>query len=222
MQNRSRVSSDSEAIQPDCVFCQQRDIATSILEETPNFRIVADHAPLVEGHILIIPKRHYACYGAVPAEFDAELFALKHEVKQFFEQFYAPIIYWEHGIFHQTVFHAHLHCFPFGNIRYNLTEGLHGEIVHTQEDIRTWYATQGEYFYLEEQQHSLLFAPQTDTYFRVLKEVLKPGVIARNGNANWRTPQQRQEAGVPLIASTKAKWKQFQQREVSHANEASA
>ncbi len=113
MQNRSNVSLDVEVNGTNCAFCQRGEIS-HVLKETPNFRLAADHAPLVEGHLLVIPKQHYTCYGDVPAEFDAELTTLKQEVQAFFARYYAPAVFWEHGVFRQTVFHAHLHCFPFG------------------------------------------------------------------------------------------------------------
>src|SRR6266571_3299737 len=148
MQNGSyHVSLDAEISRADCAFCQRSDIAANVLKETSTFLVVADHAPLVEGHILIIPKQHYTCYGAVPAELDTELATLKQEVEQFFVRFYAPIVFWEHGVFRQTVFHAHLHCFPFGGTEYDPTESLHSLEVHAQDDIRKWYATHGQYFY---------------------------------------------------------------------------
>src|SRR5947209_18147100 len=106
MRNGSHASWDAEVDRANCAFCQRSDFAANILKETPTFLVVADHAPLVEGHILIIPRQHYACYGAVPAELDAELDVLKQQVQQFFAQFYAPTVFWEHGVFRQTVFHA--------------------------------------------------------------------------------------------------------------------
>jgi diadenosine tetraphosphate (Ap4A) HIT family hydrolase len=212
MHNGSRASLDTEASHNDCAFCQQSTIAEYILKETLTFRVVADHAPLVEGHLLIIPKQHYACYGAVPAALDTELFALKREVQEFFDHFYAPVVYWEHGIFHQTVFHAHLHCFPFGETHYQLSEGLHDRIVHTQADIREWYTTKGQYFYLEDRHNAVLFAPHMDTYRHIIQEVLWSGVVSRIGNIGWRSPLQRQEEGVALIASLKEKWALFQQQ----------
>jgi len=83
MQNGSGFSVDAELFDPDCAFCNHDEI-THILKETPRFLLAADYAPLVEGHILIIPKSHYTCYGDVPGELDAELFALKAEVQHFF------------------------------------------------------------------------------------------------------------------------------------------
>jgi len=88
MQNGSSFSVDAAAYNPGCSFCNHNEI-THILKETPRFLLAADYAPLVEGHILIIPKSHYTCYGDVPGELDAELFALKAEVQHFFTRFSA-------------------------------------------------------------------------------------------------------------------------------------
>jgi diadenosine tetraphosphate (Ap4A) HIT family hydrolase len=199
-------------MQSDCVFCQRDGIARYILKETASFRLIADHAPLVAGHLLIAPKAHCSCYGDVPAALDEELLALKHEVEQFLARFYAPPIFWEHGIFRQTVFHAHLHCFPFDEIEYSPSEGLHARVVEEQEDIRAWHAAHGQYFYLEDRQHALIFSPEMERYLQIVQKVLWPGAVSRNGSSRWRSPQQRQEEGEPLIQATMANWSTFQQR----------
>jgi diadenosine tetraphosphate (Ap4A) HIT family hydrolase len=223
MYNGSRASLDTETTKTDCTFCQRHEIAPYILKETARFRIVADHAPLVEGHLLIMPRHHYACYGAVPAGLDKELLMLKGEVQDFLAQFYAPVIFWEHGIFRQTVFHAHLHCFPFGDITYDLSKELHEEVIQSQHDIRAWYTTRGHYFFLQDGHHALLFPPQMDTYVHIIQEVLWSGASARNGHTSWRSPQQRYEEGRAQIVSMIAKWRVFQEQQgVPHADEASA
>ncbi len=191
MQIGSNVSFDGESNGTDCAFCNYTEIS-HILKETPNFLLAADHAPLVEGHILIIPKQHFACYGAVPAEFDAEL---------------------EHGIFRQTVFHAHLHCFPFGTTGYDLDEQLHNLVVTSQEDIRKWYAAHGPYFYMEDAISALLFAPEMERYLGIVRNLFLRGIASRGGKIEWRSPQQRYEEGASLIETMIEKWRSFQQQE---------
>ena len=222
MQNGSYASLDTEAYDSNCTFCLRSDFAMNILKETDAFFIVADHAPLVEGHILIIPKRHYACFGAIPAELDTDLAILKQEVRQFFDRYYVPVIFWEHGIFRQTVFHAHLHCFPFGETTYDLTKPLHTLVVHSQDDIRAWYASRGHYFYMEDTTKSLLFAPDTDRYLQVIKDVLWHGVSSRSQQTRWRSQQERHEKGAPLIEATRDKWHEYQRPGAAYADEASA
>ena len=221
MLNGSNVSLDTESDGTDCVFCQRTEISY-ILKETPNFLLAADHAPLVEGHILIIPKQHYACYGDVPVGLDAELCALKREVQQFFTYSYAPVVFWEHGIFKQTVFHAHLHCFPWGASGYDLDEELHNIIVSSQEDIRQWYITHGHYFYMEDTNIALLFAPEMDRYLGIIKNVFLRGIVSRGGKVEWRSPQQRYVEGATLIKAMIDKWRSFQEQGADHVNKSSA
>ena len=156
MQHGTQTPLESATQRPNCTFCQRSEVA-DVLKETPHFLLAADHAPLVEGHLLVIPKDHYACYGDAPTTLDEELFAIKDELRQFYTQHYAPVVFWEHGVFRQTVFHAHLHCFPWGNLSYDLESNVHNAIVTAQEDIRSWYHAQGHYFYLEDEEIALLF-----------------------------------------------------------------
>ena len=204
-------SADAPTTYSDCAFCQLNSIATYILKETTNFRVVADHAPLVEGHLLIIPRQHYACYGAVPAELDDELLGLKQEVRLFFTQYYASPVYWEHGIFRQTVFHAHLHCFPFGDLGYVPDPKRQWQRIHSQADIRDWYSKNGQYFYMEDSKQALLFPANMDDYIYIIRDVLGAGVAARNRQGP-RSSQQRQREGKPLIESLTRKWQIFQKQ----------
>lgn len=215
------MSLNRESSSINCSFCQRSEIS-HILKETPNFLLAADHAPLVEGHILIIPKHHYACYGELPAKLDDELLALKCEVQRFFTQFYAPVVFWEHGIFKQTVFHAHLHCFPWETSGYDLTEQLHSLVVSSQEDIRQWYSSHGPYFYMEDASTALLFTPEMDRYLGIVKNVFLRGIISRGGRAEWRSPQQRHAEGAPLIKAVIDKWRSFQRQGADYVNESSA
>jgi diadenosine tetraphosphate (Ap4A) HIT family hydrolase len=193
----------------DCPFCTRKSIPC-ILKETPHFLLATDHAPVVEGHLLIIPKEHYACYGEVPAALDEALYEQKREVQHFFARYYRPAIFFEHGIFRQTVYHAHLHCFPFGSVAYDLGRGLHEQVVSSQDDIRAWYATRGHYFYLEDDQRALLFVPDMDRYLSVFREVLWQEVAARTNQSQWLSAKERYNAGGPLIAATVEKWQAFQ------------
>jgi diadenosine tetraphosphate (Ap4A) HIT family hydrolase len=211
MQHANQSLSQPLLTQNDCAFCE-RDKITDTLKETAHFLLAADYAPLVEGHLLVIPKQHYACYGDVPASLEAELLAIKTELRQFYAQFYDSVVFWEHGVFRQTVFHAHLHCFPWGNIAYDLASNVHSMVVTEQEDIRAWYRTQGHYFYLEDSQVALLFLPEMTRYMRIIQQVFQKKQAARDGSARMRSPQQRHAEGRPMIEATIARWKKFQQQ----------
>jgi diadenosine tetraphosphate (Ap4A) HIT family hydrolase len=206
-------------LQATCAFCRRDSFAANILRASTHFLLVADYAPLVEGHLLIIPRRHYACYGAMPAALDGELYALKQEVQHFFNTYYAASVYWEHGVFRQTVFHAHLHCFPFGNTHYAASRQLHSLVVRGQDDLRDWYTTHGHYFSMQDTLGAYLFAPEIERYMHVVQNVLTAGVAARGPHGGWRSQQQRYAEGAPLIQATRAKWRQFLQQETHDAND---
>jgi diadenosine tetraphosphate (Ap4A) HIT family hydrolase len=213
MYNESSISPEIETLKSDCAFCQRGFITDQILKETPAFRIIADHAPLVPGHLLIVPRNHYTCYGGVPAALDDELFALKQEVQRFFLRYYEPTVFWEHGIFHQTVFHAHLHCFPFGETHYDPSKNLHALTVSAQEDIRTWYSTHGQYFYLEDVHNAFLFAPKQDAYQYIIRNVLWQAALARNKQTAALPAALRQKLSGPFIQDLQVKWQLFQKEE---------
>ena len=168
-----------------CPFCA-RSALEVVLMETSNLYVLADNAPLVEGHLLIVPKRHWACYGAVPATCDDELAATKRQVANFLDQTYRSACFFEHGVFRQTVFHAHLHAFPLGARAISpdlIAEAtlLGGGSVYGQDDIRSWYAANGHYFYVEQasaderERVAAVFPAEEVTYFRVLGQLLAAG-----------------------------------------------
>lgn len=135
-----------------CPFCERRDLELT-LAATDHFYLLADHAPLIEGHLLIVPHGHYACYGAVPAAYEAEFTALKRRVARFLASAYHAPTFFEHGVFRQTVFHAHQHALPFGATPLDLptqARAAGGRAVRSLADVRAWYAERGHYFYLEE------------------------------------------------------------------------
>jgi diadenosine tetraphosphate (Ap4A) HIT family hydrolase len=218
MHNESSVSLEIETLDPNCAFCQRSAFANQILKETPAFRIIADHAPLVPGHLLIVPRNHYTCYGDVPASMDDELLALKQEVQHFFLRYYEPTVFWEHGVFHQTVFHAHLHGFPFGETHYDPAKNLQALTISTQEDIRTWYNSHGQYFYLEDIHNAFLFAPQQETYQYIIRNVLWPAALARNKQTAALPAALRQKLSGPFIRDLQAKWQLFQKEEKNHVD----
>src|SRR5438874_2157070 len=73
-----------------CPFCHEAALAPGVLVETSQLLVVCDRAPLVPGHLLIIPRPHLACYGALPRTLYSEFRALKARVAEFLAEAYAP------------------------------------------------------------------------------------------------------------------------------------
>ncbi len=158
-----------------CVFCRHEKLS-HILHETEHFLLLADHAPVVEGHVLILPRTHFACYGSVPASLDTELLNLKAMVASFCRETYQSPVFFEHGVYRQTVFHAHLHAMPLGTFPEDIVSVAAGKgaPIATQADIRSWYQERGQYFYLERlgangnPAQATIFPPSEPLYHQVL------------------------------------------------------
>jgi diadenosine tetraphosphate (Ap4A) HIT family hydrolase len=196
-----------------CPFCAP-ELLDMVLTETPHFLVAADFAPLVAGHTLIIPREHCACYGAVPLAYEAELIALKRRVARFFRAMYRPPVFFEHGIFRQTVFHAHLHAFPFGPVNLRLLELAHpdGRPVHRLADVHAWYNQRGHYFYLEQPRvedaplEAAILPAEEERYFQVLHSLREQ----TNTVGNWRPAAARRELARPQMAALAAAWREFE------------
>lgn len=195
-----------------CVFCAH-DSLDVVLAETEHFLVIADHAPLAEGHLLIVPRDHYACYGALPQSFDDEARELRERASRFLTDTYRTPIFFEHGVFRQTVFHAHLHALPLGTASPGFADevGRIGCLAPSPEALRAWYAAQGHYFYLETlradagRREALLFPPDMEVYFQVMG-TLRAHTAA---TAAWIPPALRQMQGGAKMRRLAANWRAY-------------
>src|SRR3989344_5799665 len=101
-----------------CVFCDRGNFEERLVHEDENFWTIATLGQITDGgYLLLVPKRHVSCVGAMETTEVAKLERALAVVRSAVELEYdvAPIIF-EHGIVGQTVLHAHLHILP-ANIR---------------------------------------------------------------------------------------------------------
>ncbi|MDE3229336.1 MAG: HIT family protein [Chloroflexota bacterium] len=199
--------------QPGCPFCHLRELEL-ILAEGPSFYLLADHAPLVGGHLLIVPRAHYACYGATPARLDTELLELKDTARRFLTEVYRAPAFFEHGVFRQTVYHAHLHLLPYGPLTWNLVstaEASGGVACHGQDDLRAWFRQRGHYFYLESPgdpardiaAQAAIFPPEMGVYGRSLSAIRASATEIEG----WSPPQLRYAARGPKLRALAEAWR---------------
>ncbi len=66
----------------DCIFCKivRGEIKTSVIKTSNSFIAFADINPVVEGHILIIPKSHYVTLLDIPQNLAEEMLKFVKEV----------------------------------------------------------------------------------------------------------------------------------------------
>lgn len=189
----------------ECVFCEGESL-TLLLEAFPHFLVVADRAPVIPGHTLVIVRDHLACYGDVPAEWEAELAMVQARVTAFLSECYGAVTWFENGVFHQTVYHAHLHALPMGPVAPSVARmaELGGQAVRSRDDVRAWYAERGQYTFLQEPDGAAaLFAAEEPRYRQMLAALFHN----TPDRPLWRGPQERFLFGAPHVRELQRRWR---------------
>jgi diadenosine tetraphosphate (Ap4A) HIT family hydrolase len=179
---------------------------------------------LVGGHTLIIPKAHYACYGAVPVALESEFLALKEQLRRFLAETYRAPTFFEHGVFRQTVFHAHMHAIPLGSADLNLeamATQCGGQRLRELAELRAWYAERGQYFTLEtpgDPEHgtppqAAIFPPEMGVYGRTLNALHS----LTNRREGWAPPQLRYATRLPKMRALQQSWQEWNAQEAERA-----
>ncbi|MBM3257499.1 MAG: HIT family protein [Candidatus Liptonbacteria bacterium] len=139
-----------ENIKQNCPHCDLHSQAFEYsLKTTENFTVVCDANPIVEGHLLIIPKKHYSCIGEYPRPIFEEFSELDREVSIFLTKEYGECASFEHGIFGQTVFHSHVHYLPLQSTALDIIPEGEKEIqkLEALTDLKEMYEKEGGYLY---------------------------------------------------------------------------
>lgn len=88
------------------------------LFDFPNFIVLPSLGSLVEGWLLLIPKKHFICMGALPDSLIDEMEEIKQFLWVYLQQTYGSVLAFEHGPSKSNlkvgcgVDHAHLHFVP--------------------------------------------------------------------------------------------------------------
>jgi len=139
-----------ENLKKNCPHCNFSSFAfTSPLEETSDFKIICDVHPLLEGHILIIPKKHISCIAEYSEKEYVQFLSLFRKYSDFIQKTYGSVSTFEHGKIGQTVFHSHIHLLPFaGSPEEIIPEGLQNLTLFSDfSHLKTIYEKEGKYLY---------------------------------------------------------------------------
>jgi ATP adenylyltransferase len=128
--------------------------------ESANFEVLPSLGSLVEGWMLLVPKEHFLCMGAMRPELVAEYQSIKFTVARYIESTYGAVCAFEHGPARSNrqvgcgVDHAHLHLLPLSfNLLNSAAEFLPLQIQWRAADQGTCRSAweQGfDYLYVEQ------------------------------------------------------------------------
>ncbi|MDB4984405.1 MAG: hypothetical protein JWM20_584 [Patescibacteria group bacterium] len=195
-----------------CPFCnheaQSKDY---LLEETANFRIIADLHPLTEGHILVIPKEHIACVGDFTEELFQEFALLYEKVKNFIKKEYGNVSTFEHGKIGQLVFHSHMHVLPFSGLPTSIIPEGESHIDSTKgiDALNQTYKSDGQYLFFSIGDGNFLVDTNLG-YPRFFRDRFA-GALGNANRANWK--EMHEDAELMALAHLEnlrvmEKWKQ--------------
>lgn len=101
-----------------CIFCKlsNNEISAERIYENDNFFSILDANPQVEGHTLVISKRHFETVLDIPNSLGVELLdCIKETAVKLMKKYNAEgfnILQSNYEVAQQEVFHAHFHILP--------------------------------------------------------------------------------------------------------------
>ncbi|MFH0773355.1 MAG: HIT domain-containing protein [bacterium] len=139
-----------DEIMLNCPHCDTKSFALKFpLQETHNFWVICDVHPLTKGHILIMPKKHFSCFGEYPQFLLDEFHTLYKKCSNFLLDSYGSVSSFEHGKIGQTVFHSHIQMFPYSGIETQIVQ--EGPSVLTKikdiNELRNVFEEKGMYLF---------------------------------------------------------------------------
>lgn len=185
-----------------------------ILVETQNFVVVPTLGAIVEGWLLVIPKRGYLSFAAIEAQLQSEAASVTALTKEIVQACYGSVAVFEHGPASRGqrvgcgVDHAHLHIVP-------TTRPLLPCVPLVTESKLNWHPTSSpfdasryisdgtSYLYLEESDTGGLIAPADDAPSQLFRRV----IAHQNGipeQFDWR--EHAMEANVRATVRTISKY----------------
>lgn len=189
----------------ECIFCDKKEISQGLLDETSNFYLRANMFPSSPGHVMIISKNHFSCFGDMQKNLDNEYLNLLEQSKERIAKYFSETIVTEQGIHGQSIKHAHTHIFPSVSEIYDFSEKRIIDFVPNEipvsrqeglEDIKEIFRQEGQYVSIEEKGD--LYVCHTQDYsghFRPSRD----SVVEASGLVhllNWKTMSDEQKEKI--------------------------
>lgn len=207
----------------ECQFCtvfratalnESMQYCDKTLFQSDNFAVLPSLGALIEGWLLIVPKNHALCLGALSQELHSELNILRSRVSLALEECYGAVTVFEHGPAQSChpvgcgVDHAHLHILP---IQINLIEGvkeifsepLKWEKVGSVQETASLYEAGLPYLYVEQTPGRGFVTTHPNLQSQMFRKVIARH-IGKPDQYNWR--QFPEEANILSTIERLERW----------------
>lgn len=183
-----------------CSLCsglvsKREEIWNEPLLESPNFVVLPSVGALVEGWVLLVPKAHVICMGALSESLGIEMQQVKHTVYRMLQEAYGNVSSFEHGPTTAKrrvgcgVDHAHLHLVPVefslrAAVNPFLPEGVAWSTAGLKE-CRNAFARGEDYLYFEQTNSAGQIATHKDLGSQLFRRAIAKQ-IGRPSEFDWR------------------------------------
>lgn len=130
------------------------DPPSRVVGRSRNFTLLVDLAPLVEGHLLLVPNDHLLSFGHVPVNQWDELERFRDASVSSVRKEYDDVVLLEHGsssdlLYSACVNHAHWHIVPVQvpMLEFFARDGLQGRPIASARDLMEPAARDQPYIY---------------------------------------------------------------------------
>ncbi|MDA2922558.1 HIT family protein [Patescibacteria group bacterium AH-259-L07] len=176
----------------DCAHCPGGLGLEYPLYDDNLFWVVCDVHPLIQGHILIIPKEHISTMGNLSEDAFKKYVDLYSKVKSFISAFYGEVGIFEHGITGQTVFHAHTHFLPFSHDTKEIISDQN--VLHritALKEVKHEFAQKQKYLFFENKNQMWLVDIKLG-FPRFFRDIFAELLDAKE-RANWEKTRENQK-----------------------------
>lgn len=190
-------------------------VCDRILFQTENFVVIPSLGSIVEGYLLIVPKKEFLCIGAFDDDLFFELNILRNFISKVVEDCFGPIILFEHGPSKCNqeigcgVDYAHLHIVP---VKFNLINNVNNftnnkydwKNINDYRELKRFYLKGRPYLYIE-QPFGKGYAITDKTFESQLLRKVIAFSIGKPDRYNWR--MHPEENNIRSTINKIEKWK---------------
>lgn len=149
---------------PECRYCscilstaatEKHSEFNELIFESDNFIVVPSLGHFISGWVLIIPRLHFPCLGALDERLYSEFLSVKLRSETLLRSIYGNIIQFEHGscsvgMAGVCVDHAHLHLVPVrADFEQELSSRFVGQSIRSMESLAVAYRESRSYLFYE-------------------------------------------------------------------------
>jgi diadenosine tetraphosphate (Ap4A) HIT family hydrolase len=200
-----------------CRLCSDigpRESWNKPLFESANFIVLPSVGALVEGWLLLLPKKHIICIGALPNAMLFEMEQLKERACSFLRSVYGEVSSFEHGPHRESlsvgcgVDHAHLHLAPISfDLRSAAIPFVPGDLIWCEAvpgDCRKAFNASSDYLFLEQPSGNCFIARHANLGSQVFRRAIAAELGVPH-QYNWK--EFAQLANVERTIARARSWK---------------